>query len=60
MTVELADMIHGGWEHWMEWMKELFKREGQDYAKQEVEMLQKDAGRNLGFTRLVARREQTK
>ena len=60
VKVELADMIPQGWEHWMKWMKELSKLEGQDYAKQEAEMLQKDAGRNLGFTRLVARRELTK
>lgn len=57
VTVELADMIPDGWEHWMKWMKVLYKREGQDYAKQETEMLEADAGRNLGFTRLVARRE---
>ena len=60
VTVELADMIPEGWEHWMKWTKVLFKQEGQDYARQEAEMLQMDAGRSLGFTRLVARRELTK
>jgi SAM-dependent methyltransferase len=57
VTVELADMIPEGWEHWMKWMKILFLKEGKDYAKREAEMLQKDSGRNLGFTRLVARKE---
>jgi len=41
----------------MKWMQVLYERNGQEYARQEVEMLQADAGRNLGFTRLVARRE---
>lgn len=59
VTVELADMIPEGWEHWMKWMNVIFRRECQDYARREAEMLQIDAGRNLGFTRLVARRVQT-
>ncbi len=60
VTVELADMIPDGWEHWMKWMQVLYGRNGQDYARQETEMLRADAGRNLGFTRLVARREPTR
>ena len=55
MTVELADMMPDGWKHWMtsdavsgEW-----RGEGSH-----VEMLRVDAGRNLGFTRMVARRKQ--
>lgn len=56
VTVELADRIPDGWEHWMKWMKLLFEREGQEYARREAEMLQIDGGRNLGFTRLVARK----
>ena len=57
VTVELADMIPEGWEHWMKWMQVLFRRNGQDYARREAEMLQIDAGRYLGFSRLVAHRE---
>ena len=53
-------MIPEGWDHWLKWMEVLVKRENQDYARQEVEMLQVDAGRNLGFTRMVARRELAK
>jgi cyclopropane fatty-acyl-phospholipid synthase-like methyltransferase len=59
VTVELADMIPEGWEHWMTWVQVLYTQHGQDYARREAEMLQVDAGRNLGFTRLVARREPT-
>lgn len=60
VAVELADTIPQGWEHWMKWMKELFRRDGQDYARQEAEMLQVDAGRNLGFTRLVGHKTLAK
>ncbi len=60
VTIELADMLPEGWEHWMRWMEAIFGREGQDYAKREAVMLQSDAGRHLGFTRLVARRESGK
>jgi cyclopropane fatty-acyl-phospholipid synthase-like methyltransferase len=60
VTVERADMIPDGWEHWMKWVNVLFDRDHQDYAGREAEMLQLDAGRNLGFARLVARREPAK
>lgn len=55
MTVERADMMPDGWKHWMnsdavsgEW-----KGEGSH-----LEMLRVDAGRNLGFARMVARRKR--
>lgn len=60
VTIELADMLPDGWEHWMKWMEALFEKGGQDYSKREAEMLQSDAGRNFGFTRIVARRESGK
>lgn len=56
VKVELADMIPEGWEHWLKWMEVISDQEGQEDARQEAEMLQIDAGRNLGFTRLMARR----
>jgi cyclopropane fatty-acyl-phospholipid synthase-like methyltransferase len=55
VNVELADMIPDGWEHWMRWVEVVFSRDGREYAEQEAEMLRIDAGRNLGFTRLVGR-----
>jgi len=57
VTVDLADVIPGGWEHWHKWVTVLYERNRQDYARREADMLQLDAGRNLGFTRLVARRK---
>jgi len=56
VTVKQADMIDHGWKHWMKWMQILVDRDGKDYARQELEMLQVDAGRDLGFTRVVAQR----
>jgi cyclopropane fatty-acyl-phospholipid synthase-like methyltransferase len=56
VNVELADMISDGWEHWLKWMEVVFNQGGKDYARQEAEMLRIDAGRNLGFTRLVGRK----
>jgi hypothetical protein len=60
VTIEQADTIPEGWAHWMKWVQVLFAREGQAYAGRERAMLKRDAGRNLGLTRLVARRELTK
>jgi cyclopropane fatty-acyl-phospholipid synthase-like methyltransferase len=57
VEVELADMIPGGWEHWMKWEEVVFDLDGREYVKQEAEMLRVDAGRNLGFTRMVGRRK---
>ena len=54
VTVQIADMVPDGWRHWLksdeisaEWLGE---------QSDEAELLRVDAGRNLGFTRMVARR----
>ena len=57
MTVELADMIPDGWKHWP--TSDLVSAEWQGKQGDE-EMLRVDAGRNLGFTRMVARRKQSR
>ena len=57
VQVQHADMIPDGWEQWMKWVEVVFNRDGKDYARQEAEMLKVDAGRNLGFTRMVGRRK---
>lgn len=56
VSVDLADMIPDGWKQWMDWMDFVFKKQGHEYAQREAQMLHLDAGRNFGFTRLVARR----
>jgi cyclopropane fatty-acyl-phospholipid synthase-like methyltransferase len=57
VNVELADSDPEGWRHWMKWEKIIFEQEKNEYAQQEADMLEVDAGRNLGFTRIVARKK---
>ena len=56
VTVELADLIPDGWRLWMVsdqlWSERLGK------SADEAEMLALDGGRTLGFTRMVARRNE--
>lgn len=55
VEVTLADSIPRGWRHWLTWL-EVAGAHGFPTGPEELEMLRRDAGRNLGFTRLVARR----
>ena len=55
VEVEVADLIPRGWEHWLKWL-EVSAEQGLPTDEREVEMLRVDAGRNLGFSRLVARK----
>jgi SAM-dependent methyltransferase len=56
IKVELADSIPEGWQHWLVWL-ELCREKGARSDEREAELLRLDAGRNLGFTRLVGRKE---
>jgi cyclopropane fatty-acyl-phospholipid synthase-like methyltransferase len=62
VEVEVADLIPEGWRHWANWdeaslelgfVPERFAAGLPEW----IEMMRTDAGRNLGLTRLVARRE---
>jgi hypothetical protein len=55
--VALADSIPNGWKHWLKW-QEVCLEQGIAAARHEADMLRVDAGRNLGFTRIVARKKQ--
>ena len=62
VTVETADAMEAGWRHWLRWL-DICQAQGRATTgptapgeAEEAEMLRADAGRNLGFTRLVARR----
>jgi SAM-dependent methyltransferase len=62
VEVEIADLVPDGWRHWLNWDEtslELgFVPEKLAAGLPEwIEMMRTDAGRNLGFTRLVARRK---
>lgn len=55
VTVEHADLLPHGWRHWLAWL-EVAGAAGYPTSDEEAAMLRADAGRNLGFTRVVARR----
>lgn len=54
VEVQVADMVTNGWQQWLSWL-EVCQEEG--FPAEEIDMLRADAGRTLGFTRLVARRK---
>lgn len=54
VSVELADMIPGGWEDWLHWL-ETCDLVGRGYEP-DAEMLRADGGELLGFTRVLAHR----
>jgi SAM-dependent methyltransferase len=55
VEVAHADMVPNGWQHWLTWL-EVAGAHGYRSAPEEAEMVRLDAGRNLGFTRVVARK----
>ncbi len=54
VKVELADRLPDGWRDWLRWNEMCDEHRGK--AGWEAEMLRIDAGKLLGFTRVVARR----
>lgn len=55
VEIERADLLPGGSDHWLKWL-EVCAEYGYRSDEQETEMLRIDADRNLGFTRVVARK----
>ncbi len=56
VDVEFVDSLPDGWKFWLRW-EEVRYESGFLYDRREAEMLRIDDGRNLGFTRLVARKK---
>ena len=56
VTVELSDMVPNGWRYWA--ISDAISAEWRREQSQEAEMPSVDAGRNLGFTRMIARRRR--
>jgi cyclopropane fatty-acyl-phospholipid synthase-like methyltransferase len=56
VTVEHTSMLPEGWRLWLKW-EEIRRQIQFPYDEDEASILRVDAGRNLGFTRLVARRK---
>lgn len=55
LTVETADLVPNGWQHWLRWL-EVAAAEGYPSSEDEAAMVRTDAGRNLGFSRIVGRK----
>jgi SAM-dependent methyltransferase len=53
VDVTAADMVRDGWRDWL-WWDEACAAEGFGHDERVAAMLRRDAGRNLGFARLVA------
>lgn len=53
VTVELADAMADGWHAWLEWQRSVWPEN-----RTEIEALEADRGRWLGYTRAVARRRK--
>lgn len=51
MEIEQADDMPDGWQRWLDWHKVIAPDN-----RAEIEALENDRGRNLGYVRLVGRR----
>jgi cyclopropane fatty-acyl-phospholipid synthase-like methyltransferase len=61
VTVESADLVPDGWRHWIAWDEASLElgyvpEQFRAFVSQWLELMHADKGRNLGFTRMVARR----
>lgn len=57
VDVEKAELLPGGFELWMQWDEALIKTLGEGgFFGKSLAVLRQDQGRNIGFTRMVARR----
>ncbi len=53
VTVEVADSMPNGWRHWLEWHRTIAPEN-----RLEIETLEADGGRHLGYNRVVGRRRR--
>lgn len=53
VEVDRADLLSDGWRHWLQWL-EVCGEYGFPTSDQDAEMLRQDAGRTLGFARVIA------
>lgn len=49
-------IVPDGRRHWLAWLDCVAGAHGYGYSEDEAAMVRGDAGRNLGFARIVARR----
>jgi SAM-dependent methyltransferase len=63
VEIEVADRIPDGWRRWLDWDEAALElgyvpEQFTEFVPRWIEALRTDAGANLGFTRLVARRRR--
>jgi cyclopropane fatty-acyl-phospholipid synthase-like methyltransferase len=58
VAVEHADFLPDGWKYWAAWESVPLSEEWAEHCERWRTMLLEDAGRTLGFTRLIARRPE--
>ena len=51
MDIEVADTMPDGWQRWLDWHREIAPDN-----REEIQALETDRGRYLGYVRLVGRR----
>jgi hypothetical protein len=51
VDIEVADSLPDGWRFWLDWLRLIAPQN-----TTEMQMLEADAGRNLGYVRAVGRR----
>lgn len=60
VSVECADALADGWSDWLCWFERILPTlapgERRDASAREIELLRRDAGKTLGFARVVAQR----
>ncbi len=56
VIVAVSDLVPDGWKQWLQWLEICRDQEAPTDPK-EIEMLRADAGRNLGFARVLARKK---
>lgn len=57
VDVERAGWLEDGWQYWLTWNEEAPNLFGEGSSNKEAEMLRLDAGRYLGFSRVVVRKK---
>ena len=62
IDIEVADLIPDGWRHWLRWDEAALElgfvpKPFESFVPSWIDALRLDAGRNLGFTRLLAHRK---
>jgi len=56
VDVEIAELLPGGYELWVQWHEATSRATGKDCSL--LDLLRQDQGRNIGFTRMLARRKE--